>query len=462
VLANRAYADGFGIPAGELVGRSLRSLPLPAALIESSLDDDRRVLESGLATHDPEREGIDLAGRRRVLDMRKIPFKLGGMATVLGVGTDVTERKQLEAQLLQAQKMEGIGRLAGGIAHDFNNLLTVMLGGAQQLEARLGADEDVARIREATERAAALTRQLLSFARQMPVISRVVSLNELVSGVARLLGRVLGEDLAIVTALGDDVASVLIDPGQMDQVLMNLAVNARDAMPAGGKLTMSTRNVTEGRDAWVELAVSDTGHGMSEATRTRIFEPFFTTKEVGKGTGLGLSTCYGIVQQLGGRIAVESRIGVGTTFRIMLPAHAPVAAPPPTKRAPAEAPSGGETVLLLEDDRLVRTLTKRLLEALGYRVLVAALPGESLTIAREHPGPIDLLVTDVMMPESSGPEAARAIQAIRPEIRVLYVSGYSADALPSGDEDLHFLGKPFTREDLAQKLREVLATRAPS
>ena len=287
----------------------------------------------------------------RVLDMRKIPFNFGGIATVLGVGTDVTDRKHLEAQLGHAQKMEGIGRLAGGIAHDFNNLLTVVLGGAQELERRLGADDEVFRIREAAERATALTRQLLSFSRQSPVEPRVVSINDLVSGAARLLGRVLGEDLTLMTTLDDEVKSVLIDPGQMDQVLKNLAVNARDATPGGG-----------------------------------------------------------------------------------------------------------ETVLLLEDDRLVRTLTMRLLKLLGYQVLVAALPGEALTIAREHPAQIDLLMTDVMMPETSGPAAARAIQAIRPEIRVLYVSGYSADALPTVDEETHFLGKPFTLEELAEKLRHVLAS----
>ena len=461
VLANRAYAEGIGLPVGDIVGRSLRALHLPEAFVEATLDDDREVLVSGRIKHDPGFVGVDSAGRRRVLDTRKIPFNFGGIQTVLGVGTDVTDRKQLEAQLVQAQKMEGIGRLAGGIAHDFNNLLTVVLGGAQELERRLGADEEVFRIREAAERATALTRQLLSFARQNPVEARVVSINQLVSGVARLLGRVLGEDLTFVTELDEDVKNVLIDPGQMDQVLMNLAVNARDAMPGGGTLTMATRNVDTEDGAWVEVRVSDTGAGMSEATRSRMFEPFFTTKEVGKGTGLGLSTCYGIIQQLRGKISVDSEPGRGTTLRILLPACAPSPVLAPSKPAPAPAVAGGETVLLIEDDRMVRTLTTRLLKLLGYQVLVAALPAEGLIIAREHPATIDLLMTDVMMPETSGPEAARAIQVMRPDIRVLYVSGYSADALPAVDDDTHFLGKPFTREELAEKLRHVLASPPP-
>jgi PAS domain S-box-containing protein len=461
LLANRAYAEGIGLPAHDIVGRSLRELPLTASAVKATLADDLEVLASGRVKHDPEQAGLDVARRKRILDVRKIPFNFAGIATVLGVGIDVTDRKQLEAQLVQAQKMEGIGRLAGGIAHDFNNLLTVVLGGAQQLDDRLGPDEDVHRIREAAERATALTRQLLSFARQSPVESRVVSINELVSGVARLLGRVLGEDVTLVTALDEDVKSVLIDPGQMDQVLMNLAVNARDAMPGGGTLTMATRNVDADGCAWIEVRVSDTGSGMSDATRSRMFEPFFTTKEVGKGTGLGLSTCYGIVQQLGGRIAVESAIGAGTTLRILLPACTAAREVTPSKPAPAAAVGGGETVLLLEDDRMVRTLTTRLLKLLGYQVLVAALPGEALALAREHPTTIDLLMTDVMMPEISGPQAAIAIRAIRPEIRVLYVSGYSADALPTIDEDTHFLGKPYTREELAEKIRHVLASPLP-
>jgi signal transduction histidine kinase len=386
---------------------------------------------------------------------------------------DITEHRLLENQLRQAQKMEAIGRLAGGVAHDFNNLLTAIFGYADLLREELpegsSARQDTEEIRKAAERAAGLTRQLLAFSRQQVLEPVVVNLNDLVEEFDKMLRRLIGEDVALRTAPAPDLGNVRADPGQLQQVLMNLVVNARDAMPTGGELLIETANA-DLTDAYAELhqpvipgsyvmlAVSDTGIGMNADTRARIFEPFFTTKEKGRGTGLGLSTVYGIVKQSGGYIWVYSEPGRGTTFKVYLPR---VDAPARTAEQPrgTRTLAGTETILLAEDDDMLRPLTKGLLRKLGYVVLQAANAEEALEAAARHDGPIHLLVADVVMPGASGRELARRLADSRPHTKVLYVSGYTDDAIVRHgmlEPGLAFLQKPFTPDTLARKVREVL------
>src|SRR5881296_210961 len=387
---------------------------------------------------------------------------------------DVTEQRRLQQQLVQSQKMEAVGRLAGGIAHDFNNLLTVITSYSDLLLQDLGGEdpkrEDVEQVRKAAEGAAALTRQLLAFSRQQVLAPRVVSLSVVVQGVEKMLRRVIGEDVDLVTALDPDVGSVKADVGQLEQVLMNLAVNARDAMPTGGKLTIETGNAEHDPDyareheatavrRFVMLAVSDTGIGMDDATKARIFEPFFTTKEPGKGTGLGLATVYGIVQQSGGFIWVYSEPGHGTTFKIYLPqVEAPLEGRA-VGAAPGDLPRGTETILLVEDAAAVRAVTRQVLERQGYTVLEAAHGAAALQTAAGHPGPIHLLLTDVVMPVLSGRQLADQLARLRPDAKVLYASGYTDDAVVRHgvlEAGISYLQKPFTADSLARKVREVL------
>ncbi len=387
---------------------------------------------------------------------------------------DVTERKDLEAQLFQAQKMEAIGRLAGGVAHDFNNILTAIIGYADLLEADLGGDHpssgDVKEIRASGQRAATLTRQLLAFSRKQVLEPRVVNLNTLVADIEKMLRRLIGEDVELRTALAADLGSVYADPGQLEQVIVNLVVNARDAMPQGGKLTLETANVeldaeyasrhmavTPGR--YVMLAVSDTGTGMDEPTKARIFEPFFTTKEPGKGTGLGLSTVYGIVKQSGGNVWVYSELGQGTTFKIYLPRVGATGAPEVRHAAPARDVRGKETILLVEDAAPVRNLAQRVLEGYGYTVLEAGTLAEAEAISRDRAAPIALLLTDVVLPGGTGRDLADQVCKARPGVRVLYMSGYTDDTIVNHgvlEEGVAYLQKPFTPEALARKVRDVL------
>jgi PAS domain S-box-containing protein len=392
---------------------------------------------------------------------------------LLATSRDVTERRQLELQLRQAQKMEAIGRLAGGVAHDFNNLLTAIFGYVdlvrEELPAGSAAHQDLAEVRNAAERAAALTRQLLAFSRQQVLEPIVLELNYLVEDFEKMLQRVIGEDVRLRLALGQDVGNVRADPGQLQQVIMNLVVNARDAMPTGGSIILETANaeltaqyaelhqpVIPGR--YVMLAVSDSGTGMSPEVKARIFEPFFTTKEKGKGTGLGLSTVYGIVKQSGGYIWAYSEVGRGTTFKVYLPSvDAP--AEPLAKPRETGSLSGTETILLAEDDAILRPLARELLHKLGYAVLEGEDAESALAAARVHEGPIHLLVADVVMPGPSGRELARRLAEIRPQTKVLYISGYTDDAIVHHgmlEPGLHFLQKPFTPAALARKVREVL------
>lgn len=370
--------------------------------------------------------------------------------------------------------MEAVGRLAGGVAHDFNNLLTAISGHAQILLEDLPADDparaDIEEISRAADRAADLTRQLLAFSRKQMLRPQVLDPNALIGEIQKMLRRLIGEDIELITRLAPDLGAVRADPGQLEQVIMNLAVNARDAMPTGGRLLIETRNVELGEDdarrlaplqpgPHVVLIVSDTGAGMDESTRERIFEPFFTTKEKGKGTGLGLSTVYGIVQQSGGHIWVYSEPGQGTTFKIYLPRvdARPEAAPAPSDADGAH--NGREVVLLVEDEDAVRSLARRILEKRGYTVLTARTGPEALRIAERHDGPIHLILTDVVMPEMSGRELAERIAPTRPDARTLFMSGYTEDdVLRRGvlNEGAAFLEKPFTPSALAQKVREVL------
>ncbi len=402
---------------------------------------------------------------------RSMPFEDAGICVVVN-SRDVTEQKRLEVQLRQAQKMEAIGQLAGGVAHDFNNLLTVIAGHSELLMMSSAPDQpghgSLAEIRKAADRAASLTRQLLAFSRQQVLSPRVMNLNAIVSDAEKMLKRLIGEDVALASSLSPNLSPVRVDPGQMDQVIMNLALNARDAMPRGGNITIETANVRFDDDAadtgmeicpgrYVMLAISDTGTGIAPEIRPHIFEPFFTTKAVGRGTGLGLAVVHGIVKQSGGHIAISSEMGVGTTFNIYLPVVEEQPARPDTDAL--KPPNGHETILLAEDEASVRQLSAVALQRFGYNVLKAASGQEALDLLKTSGRKIDLLLTDLVMPEMSGRELAEAVLGRFPGIKVLYLSGYTDDAVVRHgilQSDVAFLQKPFTPIVLARKVREVL------
>ena len=377
-------------------------------------------------------------------------------------------------QLRHAQKMEAIGRLAGGVAHDFNNLLTAIMGYAQLMTMRLRPEDpalrDTEEILRASERAAMLTRQLLAFSRREVLQPKVLDLNVIIADMGKMLRRLLGEGIGLTVAPGDGLWAVTADPGHLEQVVMNLAVNARDAMAEGGRLTIETSNIELGEvyagdhvgvepGAYVLLEVSDTGSGMSDETKARIFEPFFTTKGPAQGTGLGLSTVYGIVQQWGGAIQVYSDEGWGTTFKVYLPRTHGSAEPSTRSMNPGEVPRGSETVLLAEDQDAVAAVVRATLHLCGYQVLEAHNGAEAVTVLEQHDRPIHLLITDVVMPLMGGPELAARARDLRPDLKLLFMSGYSERAFTShglADLGAAFLQKPFMPEALARKVREIL------
>jgi PAS domain S-box-containing protein len=421
-------------------------------------------------------------------DGSRVPVLIG-VATLTGMSgeteavsfvVDITERKKLEQQLRQAQKVEAIGQLAGGIAHDFNNLLGIIIGYSEIFEERLGLGDPLRpkaeQIKKAGRRAASLTRQLLAFSRQQALEPKVLDLNAVIADTLKMLRRLIDENVELVAVPEPALGRVSADQGQIEQIIMNLTVNARDAMPHGGKLTISTSNA-EMDDAFVRrnpgavpgsyvvLSVGDTGCGMDHETQAHIFEPFFTTKGEGKGTGLGLATVYGVVKQSGGYISVESEPGKGSTFRIYLPRIEETVAATSCVDGGGEKAYGCETVLLVEDAHALRELARELLEAGGYTVLEAANGADAISLAEKHPGPIHLLLSDVVMPGMNGPELAGKIIGGRPDTKVLYMSGHTGDALPvrellnSGAALLH---KPFTGLSLATKVREVLGAAKPA
>ncbi|HYL46200.1 MAG TPA: CHASE4 domain-containing protein [Candidatus Limnocylindrales bacterium] len=441
-------------------------------------------------TNDPDHEAI--AAHRKAISGEAVTYEIefhtrvfeshvqplrsseGDIVGVIGVALDITDRKRLADQLRQSQKMQAVGELAGGIAHDFNNLLMVMKGHAEMLLDQLPSAgpvrHSVEQMQHAAERAEGLTRQLLAFSRRQVLQPRVLDLNEVVGGMIKMVSRVIGENIELAFLPGSNLARVKADPSQMEQVVLNLVVNARDAMPGGGRLTIETSNVEIDRNygarhagmaagPYVMIVVSDTGSGMDAATQARIFEPFFTTKGPGKGTGLGLATVYGVVKQSGGFIWVYSEVGRGTTFKIYLPQVVAEVEKRVEARKSAGPPTGNETILFVEDEDSVRELVREYLTAAGYHILEAADGEQALKIASEYTGPVHLLITDVVMPHLSGRELAARISPSRSDLKVLFISGYTDDSIfRSGvlEGGMAFLQKPFNLKTLAQKVREVL------
>jgi PAS domain S-box-containing protein len=398
------------------------------------------------------------------------------------------ERERLESQLHQSQRLESLGQLAGGVAHDFNNLLAVILNYATFVEEEVAAEaasnaavgrgrwqamrQDILQIRRAAERATELTHQLLAFGRRELVRPRVLDLNTVVSDIEQLLLRTLGEQVQLRTTLSRGLWSVLADPGQIEQVLVNLAVNARDAMPGGGVLTIDTDNVVVDDDfaaqrvglkagRHVQLRVSDTGVGMSRDVLEHVFEPFFTTKPKGEGTGLGLATVYGIITQANGHVSVYSELGHGTTVSVLLPVTEEAVIETAEQGEAAQAPTSGQTVLVVEDEPAMREVTRRILARNGFKVIIAATGAEAIEIARREPGPIELLITDMIMPQMLGKEVAERVRTIRPGIRVLYMSGYAHPVLATQgtlDPDVALVEKPFSESSLLARIADVLGT----
>jgi two-component system, cell cycle sensor histidine kinase and response regulator CckA len=473
-----AYQKILGYSADELRDTSM---------LEQVHPEDRKLVEG--AAHEAQTCGT---GRSIVYRMRHkdeswrtlesmaspVLNAQGKVEKLVIVNRDVSERRHLEEQFRQAQKMEAVGRLSGGVAHDFNNLLGVMIGYSEFLQERMEQSNplrgSVDEILKAGKRAAMLTRQLLAFSRQQVLDPKVLDLNFAVGDMEKLLRRLIGEDVQLTTVLSQDLGRVKADQGQLEQVLLNLAVNARDAMPQGGKLTIQTENMVMDEEfvrrypypvqpgPYICLKVTDTGIGMSPETKARAFEPFFTTKEKGKGTGLGLSTVYGVVKQSGGYIEIESTLGVGTTFRIYLPrVDEPLAMERPAFDVAATY-EGTETILLAEDESSLRNLTRDTLELCGYRVLAANDGVEALKVSENYKEPIDLVLTDVVMPEMGGRVLVEKLLGQRPDIKVVFMSGYAGQGIGSPGPiapNSVFLAKPFTRETLSRRIREVLDQR---
>ena len=482
VRANATFARMQGIPLAGVEGLSLRQM-VPPHLADDAEEYSKRVIVTGKpvldihasnSSNQPEERSLEM-----ILNFYPVCTSTGEVLGAAIVAIDVTERSLLEAQMRQAQKLEAVGRIASGVAHDFNNLLTVIRSYCDLVLLDMPADgssrEELGEIRSAADRAAALARQLLSFSRKQVVVPRPMILNEIVTSMESMLARVLPAEVALIVRLDQNLGTIKADTGQIEQVILNLAINAADAMRTGGTLTIITENATLELEhsglhggvvpgEYILLTVSDSGTGMDKSTLSHIFEPFFTTKPVGVGTGLGLSTVYGIVNQHGGHVLVESEPGAGTTFSIYFPrVSEPVAAVVPAAVMPnTTAPTPTETVLIVEDEPAVRSTLSRILTRLRYAVLEAGHGGEAMRISAEHAGPIDLVISDVMMPEMSGKEFIDRFSVARPRCRVLFMSGYTDDevmrkGLVSGMHS--FIEKPFTVEQITAKVRDVLTSR---
>jgi len=464
LFANRRFREWFGLQDADIRQFVLEHYVAPEWRADLRDRHDRRMRGETVPDHF-EFEGIRPDGTRIWIEALVTTVEEDGRI----VGTqsalrDTTARKRIEAQYLQAQKMESVGRLAGGVAHDFNNLLTVINGYSAMLLSRLPAGDasqhGLEQIHKAGERAAELTLKLLAFSRKQLMKPRPLNLNILVAEAEKMLDRVIGEDIELVVRLSPDLGSVIADPGQIHQILMNLVVNASDAMPNGGKVVIETRNSeTEAGTACVYLGIADTGTGMSDEVKRHLFEPFFTTKDQGKGTGLGLATVYGIVQQSRGRIEVTSELGHGTTFHVYLPCIQSESPDQPGASAPAPVLQGSETVLIVEDQDAVRQLACTILETYGYLVLQASNGPDAIALAERYPSPIHLLLTDIILPLMDGRDLADKLRAVRPNTKVLYISGYSEEKIGRSralDGDLAYLSKPFTSEELAARVRGIL------
>jgi PAS domain S-box-containing protein len=466
LAANAAAVQLYGYTDEQFREMSLADIEAgpEAAAAESALSPDSSVKIWRHRTGD---------GRTIEVEAAVHDIQYNGDPAQLAVLLDITGRRQLEEQLRQAQKMEAVGMLAGGVAHDFNNLLTIITGYSQLILNNISLEDpnrhSVEQIMKAGERAAALTKQLLAFSRRQVLQPKVLDLNKLVSSLATMLQRLIGEDIDLRLVLPPELGRVSADPGQVEQVLMNLVVNARDAMPKGGILTVETankrldenyagRHIAVKPGDYILLAVSDTGAGMDQATQSRLFEPFFTTKGSGKGTGLGLSTVFGIVKQSGGSVEVYSETGRGTSVKVYLPRiDQPVSVDPKAEKK--KNVRGSETILLVEDDEMVRTLVRETLQRDGYRILDAPGPIEARKMAEQYRQAIQLMITDVVMPKVSGRELAEQLNKKLPDMKVLYMSGYTDNAILNNgvlQKEVAFLQKPFTPAALTEKVRDVL------
>ncbi len=481
IEVNKSFERSTGVTREEAIGKTAVELGIEDPSQQSRMSPLAEVVRKGGGLRDLPARYTSRTGEEIIVELSAEAVEIAGEPCALIASHDITQRKRAEEELQekdgllrQAQKMEAVGQLAGGVAHDFNNLLTSITGYTQLALGNLDVEDSVTRdlhkVLELSRRAADLTRQLLAFSRRQPLAPQILNLNTLVESSAKMFKRLIGENIEVEVELSPDIGNVKADPGQVEQVLMNLAVNARDAMPEGGKLVIETTNTelddshcarrpgtTPGR--FVMLAVSDTGCGMDEETRRQIFEPFFTTKQEGEGTGLGLATVYGIVRQHDGDISVYSEEGIGTSFKVYLPRIDEEVAETAADEDVVPSRQGSETILIVEDDENVRKIAQRKLKMEGYQVLVAATPSEAERLFSEHSGAIDLLLTDVVMPEMDGPALHSQLSGSGQSLKVLYMSGYTKAAAAYSkvlDSGAPFLQKPFTLAQLGQKVVEVL------
>jgi PAS domain S-box-containing protein len=470
VEANRRSAEVLGGSSNEIIGRNAETI-----VSECDREAYRRMVQAtraGRSVADRELHLDRADGSTLAVEVNAVMTEFAGRKLIQGIFRDIGERKRVEEETRQAQKMEVVGRLVGGIAHDFNNLLMVILTQLRKIRASPSQPpvlEHAETARIAAERAASLTSQLLSFGRRQVLVLQVVDLNELLEEVKEMLSALPTEQVRLTMTLSVESLPVKVDPGKIEQVIMNLAINACDAMPSGGDLIIRTARVlrptaergrSEDAIVFAMLEVTDTGYGMDTETKAHLFEPFFTTKPFGKGTGLGLSTAYGIVKQSGGSIEVESSLGNGSTFRVYLPMVEQTEGPRTIREWPASSLRGSETILLAEDQPAIRGVLREFLEAHGYRVLEAQNGNEAREIAKTYAGTIDVLVADVIMPHIRGTELAKLLTELRPEISVVLISGYSEDALLEShllaEKNVILIQKPFEPEELVQKIRQAL------